>query len=86
VGPDAQEPRAETAKLGEGRKVNELTGEVESNDPRDDITDIVREYGNFQEGPTVKILDNDDFGYTRVTWSVRSGFDIKCHGRQREVP
>jgi type I restriction enzyme M protein len=31
------------------------------------IDKIVRLYGNFNEGPRSKILDNADFGYTRVT-------------------
>jgi len=72
-------------KLGEGRKINVLTEEVESNDPRDDISDIVREYGNFQEGPTCKILDNDDFGYTRVTVErpLRLRYQMSTDGKER---
>lgn len=31
------------------------------------IDEIVRLYGNFEEGPRSKIFDNPDFGYTRVT-------------------
>ncbi|MBZ4370796.1 class I SAM-dependent DNA methyltransferase [Corallococcus sp. AS-1-6] len=31
------------------------------------IDEIVRVYGNFEEGPRSKIFDNADFGYTRVT-------------------
>lgn len=72
-------------KLGEGRKVNEFTGEVESNDARDDIFEIVREYGNFEEGPTCKILDNSDFGYTRVTVErpLRLRYQMSTEGKER---
>ncbi|MCC6241931.1 MAG: SAM-dependent DNA methyltransferase [Gemmatimonadaceae bacterium] len=31
------------------------------------IDQIVRLYGNFEEGPRSKVFDNADFGYTRVT-------------------
>lgn len=31
------------------------------------IDEVVREYGNFEEGPRSKIFNNADFGYTRVT-------------------
>jgi type I restriction enzyme M protein len=34
---------------------------------QDDIPASVREYGNFKESKTCKILDNSNFGYTRVT-------------------
>lgn len=72
-------------KLGEGRKVNELTGEVDSNDSRDDILEIVKEYGNFAESPTCKILDNDDFGYTRVTVErpLRLRYQMSTEGKER---
>ncbi|GAB5544296.1 MAG: class I SAM-dependent DNA methyltransferase [Sandaracinaceae bacterium] len=43
-------------KLGEGRD-----GEP------DQIAEIVRLYGSFEDGPRSKIFDNEDFGYTRVT-------------------
>lgn len=33
----------------------------------DDIREIVREYGSFQESATSKIFSNTDFGYQRVT-------------------
>jgi type I restriction enzyme M protein len=72
-------------KLGEGKKVNDLTDEVEANDPRDDISDVVNEYGYFQEGPTCKILDNDDFGYTRVTVErpLRLRYQMTTDGKER---
>lgn len=72
-------------KLGEGRKLSDVTGEVEANDPRDDIADIVKEYGNFVAGATCKILDNDDFGYTRVTVErpLRLRFRITTEGKER---
>ncbi|HEY3783146.1 MAG TPA: class I SAM-dependent DNA methyltransferase [Fimbriimonadaceae bacterium] len=72
-------------KLGEGKKINELTGEVESNDPRDDIADIVKEYGDLAEGSTSKILDNDDFGYTRVTVErpLRLRYQMTLEGKAR---
>lgn len=72
-------------KLGEGYKINELTAEVEANDPRDDIADIVREYGNYQESQTSKILHNDDFGYTRVTVErpLRLRYQMSTEGKER---
>jgi type I restriction enzyme M protein len=33
----------------------------------DQIADITRLYGEFKEGEHVKIFDNDDFGYSRIT-------------------
>ena len=41
-------------------------GEGEDGEP-DQIAEIVRLYGAFEEGPRSKIFDNVDFGYTRVT-------------------
>lgn len=72
-------------KLGEGKKVNPDTGGIEANDPRDDITDIVKEYGNFEESPTCKIFDNDDFGYTRVTVErpLRLRYQMSTEGKDR---
>lgn len=43
-------------KLGEGK-----------NGEPDQVNEIVRLYGAFEEGPRSKIFDNEDFGYTRVT-------------------
>lgn len=31
------------------------------------IQEVVRLYGQFEEGPRSKVFDNEDFGYTRVT-------------------
>jgi type I restriction enzyme M protein len=39
----------------------------EKEDGRDQITEIVQLYGRFTYGDTLKIFDNADFGYTRVT-------------------
>jgi type I restriction enzyme M protein len=39
----------------------------EKEDGRDQITEIVRLYGQLSDGDTSKIFDNADFGYTRVT-------------------
>ena len=39
----------------------------EKEDGRDQIAEIVQLYGRFAEGDTSKIVDNADFGYTRVT-------------------
>lgn len=39
----------------------------EEEDGRDQISDIVRLYGDFIDTETSKIFDNSDFGYTRVT-------------------
>ena len=41
-------------------------GEVEFGEP-DQIADIVRLYGRFNDSDKSKIFDNEDFGYTRVT-------------------
>lgn len=49
--------------LGEKRR---KLGEGKGGEP-DQIAEIVRLYGAFEEGPTSKIFDNDDFGYRRVT-------------------
>src|SRR5690606_32727166 len=42
-----------------GNKRNEITQEQ--------IDEIMRLYGNFQEGEFVKIFDNEDFGYQKIT-------------------
>ena len=42
-----------------GNKRNELS--------KDQIDDITRIYGDFQEGKTCKIFDNADFGYAKIT-------------------
>ena len=39
----------------------------EKEDGRDQIGEIVRLYGRFEDSETSKIFDNADFGYTRVT-------------------
>jgi type I restriction enzyme M protein len=39
----------------------------EQEDGRDQIAEIVRLYGRFTDGDALKIFDNADFGYTRVT-------------------
>lgn len=72
-------------KLGEGRKVNELTQELEANDVRDDIAEIVKEYGRFEESKTCKIMDNDDFGYTRVTVErpLKLRYQMSTEGKER---
>jgi type I restriction enzyme M protein len=44
-------------KIGEGREEGEP----------DQIAEIVKLYGNFENGKASKIFDNADFGYTRVT-------------------
>ncbi|MCB9524267.1 MAG: SAM-dependent DNA methyltransferase [Myxococcales bacterium] len=49
--------------LGDKRR---KLGEGEDGEP-DQIAEIVRLYGAFEEGPRSKIFDNEDFGYTRVT-------------------
>lgn len=41
-------------------------GEGEDGEP-DQIADIVRLYGQFEQNDRSKIFDNDDFGYARVT-------------------
>jgi type I restriction enzyme M protein len=81
-------------RLGEGKKYNAATGELETNDPRDDISDVVRCYGEFVERPTPetaqdppgsKILDNEDFGYTRVTVErpLRLRYQMSLEGKER---
>jgi type I restriction enzyme M protein len=39
----------------------------EKEDGHDQITEIVRIYGNFENSDLSKIFDNSDFGFTRVT-------------------
>lgn len=53
-----------------GSKRNELTDEH--------INEIVRMYGNIQEGEHVKIFDNEDFGYSKITIErpIRLNFKI----------
>lgn len=46
-------------KKSMGSKRNEITEEQ--------IGEIVQLYGNFQEGEYVKIFDNEDFGYAKIT-------------------
>jgi type I restriction enzyme M protein len=48
-----------------GNKRNEI-GDGTNGKP-DQIADITRLYGEFTEGEYVKIFDNSDFGYRRVT-------------------
>ncbi len=48
-----------------GNKRNEI-GDGNNGKP-DQIADITRLYGEFKEGECVKIFDNSDFGYRRIT-------------------
>jgi len=48
-----------------GNKRNEI-GDG-SNGKADQIAEITRLYGNFKEGEHVRIFDNSDFGYRRIT-------------------
>jgi len=48
-----------------GNKRNEI-GDGSNGRP-DQIADITRLYGEFKEGEYVKIFDNSDFGYNRIT-------------------
>jgi type I restriction enzyme M protein len=50
-------------KIGEGLA---LEGDDRTDEP-DQIADIVRLYGAFAAGENTKILENSDFGYTRIT-------------------
>jgi len=50
-------------KIGEGLA---LEGDDRADEP-DQIADIVRLYGRFEENEKSKLFDNADFGYTRVT-------------------
>jgi type I restriction enzyme M protein len=72
-------------KLGEGYRLNPLTGLVEANDPRDDIAAIVKEHGDSMVSPTSKIFDNQDFGYCRVTVErpLRLRFQITLERKER---
>jgi type I restriction enzyme M protein len=47
-------------RKGLGNKRNEI------GDP-DQIAEITRIYGDFQEGEYCKIFDNDDFGFRKIT-------------------
>ena len=72
-------------KLGEGRRVNAVTGLVETDDARDDIADITGEHGAFAATPTSRIFDNQDFGYRRVTIErpLRLRFQISLERKER---
>ena len=50
-------------KIGEGKA---LEGDDRADEP-DQIADIVRLFGRFEENDKSKLFDNEDFGYTRVT-------------------
>lgn len=39
----------------------------------DQIAEITRMFGDYEEGPHSKIFDNDDFGYWRITVECRCG-------------
>lgn len=49
------------------------------------ITDIVRLYGQYNEGQHVKIFNNQDFGYTRVTVErpLRLRYQMSLEGKSR---
>lgn len=57
----------------------------EKEDGRDQITEIVRLYGDFADGETSKRFDNEDFGYTRVTVErpLRLRFRMTDEARER---
>ena len=76
---------AKRRKLGEGRLKNPVTGQIDTNDPRDDIADIVKEHGEFLETTTNKIFDNEDFGFRRVTVErpLRLRFQINLERKER---
>jgi|GEM_PF-421329 len=48
----------------------------EQEDGRDQLSEIVRLYGRLEDGDTVKLFDNSDFGYTRVT--VERPLRLRC--------
>lgn len=69
-----------------GNKRNEIAA-GENGNP-DHISEITRLYGAFEEGERVRILDNDDFGYRRITVErpLRLNFAVNEErlGRMRE--
>ncbi|MGO8673371.1 MAG: N-6 DNA methylase [Capsulimonadaceae bacterium] len=76
---------AKRRKLGEGKRFNPVTDQYDTDDPRDDIADIVKEHGAFVEGPTSKIFDNEDFGYTRVTVERPLRLRFQIHLLRKEM-
>jgi type I restriction enzyme M protein len=66
-------------KKSMGSKRNEITQEQ--------IDEIVRLYGDFKEGANVKIFDNEDFGYRKITVErpLRLNFLISEERIQRVV-
>jgi type I restriction enzyme M protein len=59
----------------------------EKEDGRDQIAEIVRLYGAFEDGEASKIFDNADFGYTRVTVErpLRLRYQMTSEARKRFV-
>jgi type I restriction enzyme M protein len=57
----------------------------EKEDGKDQISKIVKEYGNFENSEVSKILDNKDFGYTKVTIErpLRLCYQMTVEGKAR---
>ena len=53
--------------VGFFRKMRKSLGNKRNEISPDQIAEISRTYGDFQEGPHCKIFDNADFGYWRIT-------------------
>jgi type I restriction enzyme M protein len=49
------------------RKMRKSLGDKRNEISPEQIAEITRIYGDFQEGPNCKIFDNSDFGYWRIT-------------------
>jgi type I restriction enzyme M protein len=69
-----------------GRNLGDKSRKIgEKVDGRDQIAEIVRLYGQFQAVDATEILDNSDFGYTRVTVErpLRLKFQITIEDKVR---
>lgn len=49
------------------RKMRKSLGSKRNELSEDDISEIVKLYGNFKLGEKIKIFDNEDFGYSTIT-------------------
>jgi type I restriction enzyme M protein len=49
------------------RKMRKSLGDKRKELGPDDIDTLIRLYADFQEGPEVKVFDNADFGFHRIT-------------------
>ncbi|KXY09837.1 type I restriction-modification system subunit M [Bacillus wiedmannii] len=69
------------------KKMKKSMGSKRNEISQEQIDEIVRLYGNFKEGEHVKIFDNEDFGYQKITVErpLRLNFLISEERIQRVV-